>query len=133
MATAEQLDRQFANLPLRWTLASAVGWALIFSAIGHAATPLLKAGADSALQGLGDWTSGRLHDVTSAPSNLNTILSGFVLWILQIPFVLFFAVFTLLLVVVGVVFTVLDQGYGFAVLGFLAGLRPGCHVRPFGQ
>src|SRR4029077_17113011 len=133
MATAEQLDRQFANLPLRWTLASAVGWALIFSAIGHAATPLLKAGADSALQGLGDWTSGRLHDATSAPSNLNTVLSGFVLWILQIPFVLLFAVFTILLGIVAVAFTLLDQVYGFAVVGFLAGPPPGSHVLPFGQ
>jgi hypothetical protein len=133
MATAEQLDRQLADLPLRWTLASAVGWALVFSAIGHAATPLLKAGADCALQGLGDWTSGRLHDVTNAPSNLNTVLSGFVLWILQIPFVLLFAIFTILLGIVAVAFTLLDQVYGFAVVGFLAGLQPGSHVYPFGQ
>ena len=133
MATANPLDRGFVQLPLRWTLASAIGWALIFLALGHIATPLLKGGADSALQGLEDWTSGRLHDVTNAPSNLNTVLSGFVLWILQIPFVLLFAVFTLLLGVVAVVFTLLDQAYGFAVVGFLAGLRPGSHVRPFGQ
>jgi hypothetical protein len=133
VATAEQLDRQFAVLPLRWTLTSAIGWALIFTAVGHIATPLLKAGADSALQGLGDWTSGRLHDVTSAPSNLNTVLSGFVLWILQIPFVVLFAIFTILLGIVAVAFTLLDQVYGFAAVGLLAGLLPGSHVHLFGQ
>ena len=133
MATANPLDRGFSDLPLHWRLASAVGWALTFSAVGHTATPLLKAAADSALQGLGDWTSGRLHDVTSAPSNLNTVVSGFVLWILQIPFVLLFAVFTILLGIVAVAFTLLDQVYGFAVVGFLAGLQPGSHVHPFGQ
>src|SRR5882762_9878421 len=120
-------------LPLRWTLASAVGWALIFSAVGHMATPLLKVGADSALQGLGDWTSSRLHDVTSAPSNLNTIFSGFILWILQIPFVLAFAVVVLALGIIAIACSLLDQVYGFAVIGFLAGLRPGPHIHPFGQ
>ncbi len=120
-------------LPLRWTLASAIGWALIFYAVGHTATPLLRAGADSALQGLGDWTSGRLHDVTSAPSNLNTVVSGFIIWFLQIPFVLLFAVFTLALGIVAIACSLLDQVYGFAVVGFLAGMQPGRHVYPFGQ
>jgi hypothetical protein len=120
-------------LPLRWTLASAVGWALIFCAIGHTATPLLKAGADSALQGLGGWTSGRLHDVTSAPSNLNTVVSGFILWILQIPFVLLFAAFTLGLGIVAIACSLLDQVYGFAIVGFVFGLQPGPHVYPLGR
>jgi hypothetical protein len=133
VSVIERLGNGSADIPLRWRLASAACWALIFSAVGHVATPLLKAGADTALQGLGDWTSGRLRDVTSAPSNLNTVLSGFILWILQIPFVLIFAVFTLLLGIVAVALTLLDQTYGFAVVGFLVGLQPGRHVRPFGQ
>jgi len=133
MATAHPSDRGFPALPLHWRIASAIGWALVFSAVGHAATPLLKAGADSALQGLGDWTSGRLHDLTSAPSNLNTVVSGFILWILQIPFVLLFAIFTILLGIVAVAFSLLDQVCGFVVVGFLAGLQPGTHVHPFGQ
>jgi hypothetical protein len=71
--------------------------------------------------------------VTNAPSNLNTIFNGFVLWILEIPFILAFAVLTLAVGIVAVAFMLLDRVYGFAVIGFMAGLRPGWHVHPFGQ
>ncbi len=131
MATADSFDRGFADLPLHWRLASAVGCALVFSAVGHTATPLLKASADSVLQGLGDWNSGRLNDLMSAPSNLSTIFSGFILWILQIPLVLIFAAFALLLGFVALAFTLLDQAYGFAVIGLFVGLQPGGHTHPF--
>jgi hypothetical protein len=133
MATTDSLDRGFAQLPLRWTLASAIGWALIFLAVGHIATPLLKAGADGAMQGLMDWTSGRLRDTENAPVTLDAIVSGFILWILSLPFMVVFGAFTVVLGIVAALFMLFDQSYGFAVVGFLAGLQPGRHVQPFGQ
>lgn len=133
MATADSLDSRLAHMPLRRRLASAVGCALVLSAVGHTATPLLKAVVDSALQRLSDWNSGRLNDLMSAPSNLSTILSGFTLWILQIPFVLLLAAFALLLGLVALAFTLLDQAYGFAVIGLIVGLQPGGHRHPFAR
>jgi hypothetical protein len=133
VAAVERSEDRFADLPLHWRLASAVGWALIFWTLGHIADPLLKAGGDGLLRLLGSWSSGRLNELIHSPSTLGTIVFGLLRAAIEIPLILAFSIVVLAFGLIAIAVTIADQLFGFAALGFVFGLRPGRHVRPFGS
>lgn len=131
MATDEVSDRASLRLPLHWRIASALGWAMIFWAVGHVVSPALNGTAEGLSQQIGAWTSSHLNQATSSSPDLGGIVFGILFGIIQIPLVIIFSVIVLAVGLVAILVRSLDQTYASAVVGFFFGFRSGEHALPF--
>jgi hypothetical protein len=121
----------FGTQPLTAILVSIVCWSVLAWILGPLLTPWVQFGADKCHHFLDGWMGSRLRDVTGAPSTVNTVGSGFIAWLVQIPLVMVLLAVYIVVGLLGIALELAERLHLLPFIGAYIGMLPGYHSAPF--